>query len=144
MHAFLPFLFALALPEGFPSRSSPVPPESSQESVPALACLGLKCAYLQFLPSLHSPLGKNLHGGGCAYEQSFPLVQLPFSRLKHFFFSLEGERPREGGGGELPPRFFPIPFGELARLFGSSSSAAARKSLKDLSVIDSKMVFPPP
>ena len=111
MHEFLPFLFAFALPEGFPSRSSPVPPESSHESVPALACLGLKCAFLQYFPSLHSPLEKNLHAGGCAYAHSDALfVQVPFSYRKHLRNcalrcpSGELERilnmdPREPGGG---------------------------------------------
>ena len=129
MHALLPFLFAFdfALSEGFPSRSSPVPPESSQESVPALACLGLKCAFLQYFPSLHSPLEKNLHAGGCVYAQSFALFgQVPFSNLKHLRLRLplgEFDLSRGLGGGDFGFPFFPfpfpLPFGELLRLWGS-------------------------
>jgi hypothetical protein len=60
-----PFAFAFALDFAFAEdSSSTVRPEPADEFPPALAELGFWCANLQYLPCLHPPLGKNLHGGG--------------------------------------------------------------------------------
>jgi hypothetical protein len=69
-NALFPFVFEFALDfvfaEGFSSAFRLAEPELSDESLTALTWLGFWCAKLQSLPCLHSPLGKNLHGGGCA------------------------------------------------------------------------------